>query len=156
MMTLQFKKCVSLFVCLSLLFSACGKPSKKASGKAGELARNEVKLAYDLCGINGEDIVKARKPIKSIGEMDCVTKDGNTTCTKKDDAEFKCELKKVELCNDEKEDCKPFEFDKTKVPCDKSSDEPEGACLPKILREKPVPWSCQIRKVYNLLFRRCT
>ncbi|MCA6072708.1 MAG: hypothetical protein LE178_04140 [Endomicrobium sp.] len=41
MMTLQFKRCVSLFVCLSLLVSACSPDkSSKASSKANEFARN--------------------------------------------------------------------------------------------------------------------
>jgi hypothetical protein len=41
MMTLRLKRCVSLFVCLSLLVSACspGK-SSKANSKANKLARN--------------------------------------------------------------------------------------------------------------------
>ena len=156
MMTLQFKKCVSLFVCLSLLLSACspGKSSKAGgfvrsaaclsglvvspltdkSSKANEFASNTVELAYDLCSNKGKVIVEAGKPITSIGKikMECTTEIGKATCTKKD--KTKCELKKVELCNELGEDCKDFEFGVTPVPCNGPSDKSEGACRPMSLR----------------------
>ncbi|MCA6070766.1 MAG: hypothetical protein LE180_06705, partial [Endomicrobium sp.] len=137
MMTLRLRRCVSLFVCLSLLLSACS-PGKKSS-KAGELARNKVKLTYGLCSNKDSVIVDAEKPIESsiIGEMNCVTENGNTTCTKEDN--IKCELKKVELCDELGEDCRNFKFGVTPVPCNEPSDKSKGACLPMILREKKEP-----------------
>jgi hypothetical protein len=132
MMTLQLKKCVSLFVCLSLLLSAC---SSDKSSKAGEIARNEVKLAYDLCASKDEVIVKAEESITSIGEgegeMKCTTENGKTTCTKRDGT--KCKLKNVELCNELDEDCEDFKFDVTPVPCE-PSDNSKGACRPMRLK----------------------
>jgi hypothetical protein len=113
-----------LFLCLSLFLSACS-PDK--SSKAGEIARNEVKLAYDLCSEKGTVTVDAEKPITRMGKMECTTENGKTTCTKKDDAKFKCELKKVELCNELEEECEDFKFDETLVPCE-PSDNSKGAC----------------------------
>ncbi|MCA6070745.1 MAG: hypothetical protein LE180_06560, partial [Endomicrobium sp.] len=165
-----FKKYVALLVCLSLFISACSPDkSNKASSKAGELARNKVELAYELCSNKDKVIVEAEMPIKSIDEMECITaENGNATCTKEDNT--KCELKKVELCNELGEDCKDFEFGKTKVLCNEPSDKSKGACLPMKLRgEKEdmrlliyrlvhctVPWSCQIQNLYNLHLVRCT
>jgi hypothetical protein len=73
------------------------------------------------------------KTIKSINdEINCVTtKEGDTTCTK---GKIKYKLGELELCNNDKEECKPFKLDKTKVPC--KSDKSEGACPPMVLRVK--------------------
>ncbi|MCA6070635.1 MAG: hypothetical protein LE180_05985 [Endomicrobium sp.] len=127
MMTLHLRKCVSLFVCLSLLLSACSNSNNK-------LARNKVKLAYDICSNKGNVIVKVGEPITRIGDMNCVKKNGKATCTKKDNSP--CELKKVELCNELGKDCKDFEIGVTPVPCNESSDKSKDACLPMKLREK--------------------
>ena len=149
MMTLQLRRCVSLFVCLSLLLSACSPDkSSKASSKANEFARNtevekvkmtesekeeKVELAYDLCSEKGTVTVDAGKSIdEAIGKMKCTTENGKTTCKEGD--KTKCELEKVELCNDKGEGCKDFEFGETKVLCSKPSDKSKGACLPMRLR----------------------
>ena len=128
-MTLQLKKCISLFICLSLLVSACS-PGK--SSKANELARNKVKLVYDLCASEDNVIVDAGKSITFIGKMECTTENGSTIC-KDTKNNSECELTKVELCNELGEDCKDFKFDVTPVPCG-PSDKSEGACLPMRLR----------------------
>jgi penicillin-binding protein 2A len=148
-----------LFVCLSLLLSACSpdkssKAGNKVSSKANEFARNtevekvkmtesekeekrekeeKVELAYDLCSEKGTVTVDAGKSIdEAIGKMKCTTKNGKTTCKEGD--KTKCELEKVELCNDLGKDCKDFEFGETKVLCSKPSDKSKGACLPMRLR----------------------
>ena len=131
-MTLHLRRCVSLFVCLFLLISACSpNKSSKAGSKASGLARNKVELAYDLCSSKDKVFVEAEKPITVIDEMECITENGRTTCTKED--KTKCELEKVELCNELGKDCKDFKFDETLVPCE-PSDKSKSACLPMSLK----------------------
>jgi hypothetical protein len=152
MMTLHLKKCVSSFLCLSLLLSACspGKSHKASEFTTRPTTRlnKKVKVLNNTpCGDKREIFVEVGETIEYIGGMKCITKKDSDTiiCTNTKNSS-KCELTDLKLCDHLGKHCKVFKLNETPVPCNKSSNTPKGECPPGILTGKSKKYKKEEKK----------